>query len=120
VLVAPAGTCSPRTSRWSTSTATACPTCSAWTAQATSGAIWRATAAGGTVGDLGITEDAVQGATIATLREWSASGVPESPRAWLTAVTRRKATDLLRRESLRGRKEREATELLDQSAPEPA
>ena len=73
-----------------------------------------------TVGDLGIAEDAVQEATITALREWPVSGVPDSPRAWLTVVARHKATDLIRREGLRGRKEREATELLDQSAPEPA
>ncbi|SEM22861.1 RNA polymerase sigma factor [Streptacidiphilus jiangxiensis] len=72
-----------------------------------------------TVGDLGIAEDAVQEATITAMREWPVSGVPESPRAWLTVVARRKATDLVRREGLRGRKEREATQLLDQTAPEP-
>jgi RNA polymerase sigma-70 factor (ECF subfamily) len=72
-----------------------------------------------TVGDLGIAEDAVQEATITALREWPLSGVPDSPRAWLTVVARRKATDLIRREGLRGRKEREATQLLDQTAPEP-
>ncbi|MEZ0067829.1 RNA polymerase sigma-70 factor (ECF subfamily) [Streptacidiphilus sp. MAP12-20] len=72
-----------------------------------------------TVGDLGIAEDAVQEATIAALRDWPASGVPESPRAWLTVVARRKALDLIRREGLRDRKEREATELFDQTAPEP-
>ena len=72
-----------------------------------------------TVGDLGVAEDAVQEATITALREWPVSGVPDSPRAWLTVVARRKATDLIRREGQRGRKEREATQLLDQTAPEP-
>jgi len=72
-----------------------------------------------TVGDLGLAEDAVQEAVVAALRDWPRSGVPESPRAWLTVAARRKALDTLRREGLRGRKEREAVELLEPGVPEP-
>ncbi|TDT97952.1 RNA polymerase sigma-70 factor (ECF subfamily) [Streptomyces sp. 846.5] len=72
-----------------------------------------------TVGDLRLAEDAVQEATIAALRDWPRSGVPDSPRAWLTVTARRKAVDSIRREGLRASKEREATALMDLDAPEP-
>ncbi len=57
------------------------------------------------LGDLSVAEDALSEATIAALGAWPASGIPESPRAWLTVVARRKALDLLRRESARTGKE---------------
>jgi RNA polymerase sigma factor (sigma-70 family) len=56
-------------------------------------------------GDLSVAEDALSEATIAALGAWPASGIPENPRAWLTVVARRKALDLLRRESARPDKE---------------
>ena len=56
-------------------------------------------------GDLSVAEDALSEATIAALGAWPASGIPENPRAWLTVVARRKALDLLRRESARTDKE---------------
>ena len=56
-------------------------------------------------GDLSVAEDALSEATIAALVAWPASGIPENPRAWLTVVARRKALDLLRRESARPDKE---------------
>jgi RNA polymerase sigma-70 factor, ECF subfamily len=57
------------------------------------------------LGDLAVAEDALSEATIAALGAWPASGIPESPRAWLTVVARRKALDFLRRESTRTGKE---------------
>ena len=57
------------------------------------------------LGDLSVAEDALSEATIAALGAWPASGIPENPRAWLTVVARRKALDLLRRESARTDKE---------------
>ncbi len=57
------------------------------------------------LGDLSVAEDALSEATIAALGAWPASGTPENPRAWLTVVARRKALDLLRRESARPDKE---------------
>src|SRR6202050_5403904 len=57
------------------------------------------------LGDLPVDEDALSEATIAALGAWPASGIPENPRAWLTVVARRKALDLLRRESARPGKE---------------
>ncbi len=56
-------------------------------------------------GDLSVAEDALSEATIAALGAWPASGIPENPRAWLTVVARRKALDLMRRESARTDKE---------------
>jgi RNA polymerase sigma-70 factor (ECF subfamily) len=73
-----------------------------------------------TVGDLELAEDAVQEATIAALRDWPVSGVPDNPRAWLTVASRRKAIDIVRREGLRVGKEREGMELVDLNAAEPA
>ena len=59
-------------------------------------------------GDLAVAEDALSEATIVALRAWERDGIPASPRAWLTVVARRKALDVLRRESARAAKEREA------------
>jgi RNA polymerase sigma factor (sigma-70 family) len=60
------------------------------------------------IGDLPVAEDALSEATIAALGAWQGSGVPDNPRAWLTVVARRKALDLLRRESTRTGKETRA------------
>ena len=57
------------------------------------------------LGDLPVAGDALSEATIAALEAWPASGIPDNPRAWLTVVARRKALDLLRRESARAGKE---------------
>ncbi len=57
------------------------------------------------LGDLPVAEDALSEATIAALGAWPGSGIPDNPRAWLTVVARRKALDLLRRESNRTDKE---------------
>ena len=58
-----------------------------------------------TVGDLAAAEDALSEATITALDRWPETGIPDNPRAWLAAVARRKALDLLRRESARSAKE---------------
>jgi RNA polymerase sigma factor (sigma-70 family) len=58
-----------------------------------------------TVGDLAVAEDALSEATITALDRWPQTGIPDNPRAWLAVVARRKALDLLRRESARSAKE---------------
>lgn len=63
------------------------------------------------LGDLQIAEDAVQEAAIRALRQWPVSGVPDSPRAWLTVTAKRAAIDALRRESVRTSRERDAVNL---------
>jgi RNA polymerase sigma factor (sigma-70 family) len=57
------------------------------------------------LGDLTVAEDALSEATIAAMDAWPRAGIPDSPRAWLTVVARRKALDMLRRESARSTKE---------------
>jgi RNA polymerase sigma-70 factor (ECF subfamily) len=52
-------------------------------------------------GDLGMAEDAVQDAFGAAIANWSRSGPPDNPGAWLTTVARNRAIDALRREGRR-------------------
>ena len=55
--------------------------------------------------DLGACEDALQEALIAAADQWPRDGVPESPRAWLIHVARRKLTDVVRAEASRHARE---------------
>ena len=66
-----------------------------------------------TIGDLAVAEDALSEATITALDAWPSTGIPDNPRAWLAVVARRKALDLLRRESARAAKEAAETSLRD-------
>lgn len=63
-------------------------------------------------GDWSLAEDAVQEAAAAALREWTESGIPDHPRAWMITVARRKAIDLVRREASRRSKESEGAALM--------
>jgi len=70
------------------------------------------------VRDVGVAEELAQDALVAALEQWPESGVPRNPGAWLMAVAKRRAIDLLRR---RERLDRKLTELgheleADQSA----
>ncbi len=56
--------------------------------------------------DFGACEDALQEALMAAAEQWPRDGLPESPRAWLIHVARRRLTDVVRSES--SRREREA------------
>lgn len=49
------------------------------------------------VGDVGLAEDLAQEALVDALSQWSETGVPQNPGAWLTAVAKRKAIDSWRR-----------------------
>jgi RNA polymerase sigma-70 factor (ECF subfamily) len=49
--------------------------------------------------DLDLAEECVQEAYAAALRSWAAAGVPGNPAAWLTTTARRRAVDVIRRES---------------------
>ena len=49
------------------------------------------------VGDLGLAEDLAQEALVDALGQWPRDGTPANPGAWLTAVGKRKAIDLFRR-----------------------
>ncbi len=72
-----------------------------------------------TTGDWNVAEDAVQEAVLAAIRDWSRSGTPDDPRAWLVVVARRKAVDMLRRERRRTDKEREGVNLMELLTPDP-
>jgi RNA polymerase sigma-70 factor, ECF subfamily len=52
------------------------------------------------VGDVGVAEDLAQDALAAALEQWPESGVPDNAGAWLMAVGKRRAVDLLRRRTL--------------------
>ena len=50
-------------------------------------------------GGLDLAEECVQEAYAAALRAWGAGGIPDNPAAWLTTAARRRAIDVIRRES---------------------
>ena len=51
-----------------------------------------------TSNDLGLAEELAQEALVDALRQWPRDGTPANPGAWLTAVGKRKAIDLFRRD----------------------
>jgi RNA polymerase sigma-70 factor (ECF subfamily) len=55
-------------------------------------------------GDLDLAEECVQDAYVSALEAWSQQGVPRNPGAWLTTTARRRAIDLLRRDTTLRRK----------------
>jgi RNA polymerase sigma factor (sigma-70 family) len=73
--------------------------------QATVQAIWRIESARLIAGltrlvrDVGLAEDLAQDALVAALEKWPESGVPDNPGAWLMAVGKHRAIDLIRRNS---------------------
>ncbi len=69
-------------------------------------------------GDLDIAEDAAAEAFVTASARWPADGVPPNPGAWLTTTANRKAIDRIRREKVRGDKQREAQMSYD-GPPEP-
>jgi RNA polymerase sigma factor (sigma-70 family) len=52
-------------------------------------------------GDLDVAEDLAQDAMVAALQQWPQEGIPANPGAWLTAVAKRRAIDLFRRNQTR-------------------
>src|SRR4051812_27757627 len=64
------------------------------------------------VRDVGQAEELAQDALVAALEQWPESGVPDNPGAWLTAVARRRAIDLLRHNKLIERKHEELAHAL--------
>jgi RNA polymerase sigma factor (sigma-70 family) len=62
-------------------------------------------------GQFAACEDAVQEALLAAARQWPVDGVPERPRAWLTAVAERALVDQWRSDSARRRREETVAEL---------
>jgi RNA polymerase sigma factor (sigma-70 family) len=79
-------------------------------ARRTAEAVWRIESArliaglARVTGDVGLAEDLAQDALVAALEQWPATGVPDSPGAWLTAVARRRYVDGVRRQAVFDRK----------------
>ena len=79
-------------------------------ARRTAEAVWRIESArliaglARVTGDVGLAEDLAQDALVAALEQWPATGVPDNPGAWLTAVARRRYVDGVRRQAVFDRK----------------
>lgn len=56
------------------------------------------------VRDVGVAEELAQDALVAALEQWPGAGVPRNPGAWLMAVGKRRAVDLIRRNETLARK----------------
>src|SRR5580692_5343932 len=70
------------------------------------------------LGDFDLAEDARQEAFAAAIEQWSVSGAPENPRAWLISTGRNKAIDRIRRDAVFTKKI--APELAESCTAEPA
>jgi RNA polymerase sigma-70 factor, ECF subfamily len=52
------------------------------------------------VRDVGVAEQLAQDAFVAALEQWPTAGMPDNPGAWLMAVGKRRAVDLMRRQGV--------------------
>jgi RNA polymerase sigma-70 factor (ECF subfamily) len=70
------------------------------------------------LGDFALAEEVVQDSLVAALEKWPEQGIPDKPGAWLLTTARRRAIDILRRDT----RYREKLALLERSAltPEPS
>ncbi|HZX05131.1 sigma factor, partial [Kribbella sp.] len=79
-------------------------------AQGAVDAVWRIESARIVAGvarivrDVGLAEELAQDALVAALEQWPQSGVPKNPGAWLMAIAKRRAIDLIRRKETYQRK----------------
>ncbi|MGH3096069.1 MAG: RNA polymerase sigma factor [Streptosporangiales bacterium] len=69
------------------------------------------------VRDVGLAEELAQDALVAALEQWPESGVPEKPGAWLMAIARHRAIDLVRRKDTYARKLAEVGRTLEDMPP---
>ena len=60
------------------------------------------------LGDIGLAEDAVQGAFAVALETWPRTGVPPSPTGWIITTARNRAIDRFRREATRDQRHAQA------------
>lgn len=65
------------------------------------------------VRNVDLAEELVQDALVIALSEWSGTGVPANPGAWLMTVAKRRAIDAIRRDKMRERKHEEIARELD-------
>jgi RNA polymerase sigma factor (sigma-70 family) len=70
--------------------------------------------------DVGLAEDLAQDALVAALEQWPKAGVPDNPGAWLMAIGKRRAIDVMRRNPMLDRKHAELGHELEskQDSPE--
>jgi RNA polymerase sigma factor (sigma-70 family) len=71
------------------------------------------------VRDVGTAEELAQDALVTALERWPASGIPDNPGAWLMAIAKRRAIDLIRRSERYRRKLEELGSDLARDAAEP-
>ena len=75
------------------------------------------------VRDVGLAEDLAQDALVAACEQWPEWGVPRNPGAWLMAIAKRRAIDLIRRKEAFARKLAELGHELEltgeEAAPDP-
>ncbi|HEY8550656.1 MAG TPA: sigma-70 family RNA polymerase sigma factor [Vicinamibacterales bacterium] len=62
-----------------------------------------------------LAEELAHDALVVALAEWPKTGVPSNPGAWLMAVAKRRAIDVLRRDRMRARKHEEIARTLDET-----
>src|SRR2546428_1329123 len=67
------------------------------------------------LGDFDLAEEVVQDSLVAALEKWPEQGIPEKPGAWLMTTARRRAIDILRRDT----RYREKLALLERSDMRP-
>jgi RNA polymerase sigma factor (sigma-70 family) len=67
------------------------------------------------VRNVDLAEELAQDALVVALSEWSRTGVPVNPGAWLMAAAKRRAIDALRRDKMRERKHEEIARTLDET-----
>ena len=65
------------------------------------------------VGDVGVAEEVAQDALVAALQRWSEDGIPAKPGAWLMAVAKNRAVDLMRQRIVMERKHDEIVRLAE-------
>lgn len=65
------------------------------------------------VRDVGLAEELAQDALVAALEQWPEKGIPDNPGAWLLAVAKHRAIDLIRHKTLHQRKEAELTHAIE-------
>ena len=65
--------------------------------------------------DVDRAEELAQDALVSALAEWPDAGIPANPGAWLTAVAKRRAIDILRRDKMRTQKHDEIAHTLDEA-----
>lgn len=71
------------------------------------------------LGDVDLAEDAVADAFAIAAQRWPTEGFPPNPGGWITTTARNRAIDVLRRESSRHRRQREAHRLLTEDGAGP-